>query len=141
MKRNVLIIILICSFFISCKSQKNEEKEVVEETVSDPLPEKVIEKKKSDITITPIQHATLILEWKGKTIYIDPTGGAKAFAGKKTADLVLITDIHGDHMNIDTLDSLDLAKSQIIVPQAVAEKLPANYTEQLVIINNGETKM
>ncbi len=140
MKRNVLIIILICSFFISCKSQKNEEKEVVEETVSDPLPEKVIEKKKSDIAITPIQHATLILEWKGKTIYIDPTGGAKAFTGKKTADLVLITDIHGDHMNIDTLDSLDLAKSQIIVPQAVAEKLPANYTEQLVIINNGETK-
>lgn len=140
MKRNVLIIILIYSFFISCKSQKNEEKEVIEETVSDPLPEKVIEKKKSDITIIPIQHATLILEWKGKTIYIDPTGGAKAFAGKKTADLVLITDIHGDHMNIDTLDSLDLAKSQIIVPQAVAEKLPANYTEQLVIINNGETK-
>lgn len=43
-------------------------------------------------------------------------------------------------MNIDTLDSLNLTKAQIVVPIAVAEKLPASYTKQLVIMNNGETK-
>ncbi len=124
---------------LSCKSQKKEDIEVSNETVTEE-PKEEPKKTISDITVDPVRHASTILEWKEKVIYIDPTGGAKAFANKKLPDLVLITDIHGDHMNIDTLDSLNLSKAEIVVPQAVAEKLPANYTEKLVIINNGETK-
>ncbi len=139
MKLNSPCIILICVLIISCKSQKKEDSEDINEPIAPPK-EEVLEKKESDILIDPIGHATAILEWQDKTIYIDPYGGSKAFEGKKPADLVLITDIHGDHMNIDTLDSLNLSKAEIIVPQAVAEKLPANYTDQILIINNGETK-
>ncbi len=139
MKLILQCTILICILLLSCKSQKNEDSEVNNETLNE-SPKEVPAKKESDITIDPIGHATAILEWKQKTIYIDPNGPAKVFTGKKQADLVLITDIHGDHMNIETLDSLDLSKAEIIVPQAVAEKLPASYTDQLIIINNGETK-
>ncbi|WP_109301073.1 MBL fold metallo-hydrolase [Aquimarina sp. AU474] len=139
MKLKTQSIILICILVLACKSQKKEETEIINETI-DPPQEEVSKKIESDIVIDPIGHATAILEWKDKTIYIDPYGGSKAFEGKKPANLVLITDIHGDHMNIDTLDSLDLSKAEIIVPQAVAEKLPASYTDQLLIINNGETK-
>ena len=138
MKNPPFYIIILCLFFLNCKSQKKEESDTINEEITDSiktLPQKVV----SDIIIDPIIHATTILEWKEKTIYIDPTGGTKAFEEKKTPDLVLITDIHGDHMDIDTLDSLNLSKSEIIVPQAVAEKLPAKYTDQLIIINNGET--
>lgn len=139
MKLFIQYTILICIVLSSCKSQKNEDAEVNNETI-DEAPKEVPKKPESDITIDPIEHATAILEWKQKTIYIDPSGPARAFSDKKQADLVLITDIHGDHMNIETLDSLDLSKAEIIVPQAVAEKLPASYTDQLIIINNGETK-
>ncbi len=139
MKPKVLYILIIPIFLWNCKSQKNEDTEVVNDPVTE-TPQEVIKKKESDINIDPIGHATAIIEWKGKTIYIDPAGGPKAFHDKSLPNLVLITDIHGDHMNIDTLDSLNLSKAELIVPQAVAEKLPAKYTEQLVIINNGETK-
>ncbi|GAA4274733.1 MBL fold metallo-hydrolase [Aquimarina gracilis] len=126
-------------FLIQCKSQKKEDSEVVNETVEDTI-QKAPEKKVADIIIDPIGHASAIIEWKNKVIYIDPNGGAKPYTNKKSPNIILITDIHGDHMNIDTLDSLDMAKAEIVVPQAVAEKLPASYTERLVIINNGETK-
>ena len=132
--------IIICLVIISCKSQKNEDAEVVNDSDFQEAPTKEPVKKESDIKVDPIGHATAILEWKGKTIYIDPNGGPKAFEGKKTADIVLITDIHEDHMNIDTLDSLDLSTTEMVVPQAVGERLPAEYTDRLIILNNGETK-
>ncbi|MHA7057480.1 MBL fold metallo-hydrolase [Aquimarina sp. M1] len=140
MKFYTLSLFIFSLFLSSCKETKKEE------TTGETAKEEIIvnnessEKPISDLQIIPIQHATTVLEYKKKTIYIDPTGGATAFENQKLPDLVLITDIHGDHMNIETLDSLDLSDSKIIVPQAVAEKLPANYTDQLVIINNGEVK-
>jgi hypothetical protein len=43
------------------------------------------------IKIYPINHATLALVWQGKTVYIDPVGGAPAFKGLPAPDLILIT--------------------------------------------------
>ncbi len=139
MKLYIPSLFLICLLVANCKSQKKEDSEVINETVEENVQE-VPEKKEDNIVIDPIGHASAIIQWKQKIIYIDPNGGSKAFTNKKPANIVLITDIHGDHMNIDTLDSLNLAKAEIVVPQAVAEKLPASYTERLVIINNGEIK-
>src|SRR6266508_2224752 len=51
-----------------------------------------------DLIIRPIDHATLVMSWKGKTIYIDPVGGGKRFESFARPDLILITDIHGDHL-------------------------------------------
>jgi len=136
MKHISPFLFLFFVILVGCKSQKKEETETLDETEE----KNVSEKQESNIVIDPILHASAIIQWKEKTIYIDPSGGAKAFEGKKAADIVLITDIHGDHMDIDTLDSLDISKAVIVVPQAVGEKLPAGYTGQLVIINNGETK-
>lgn len=93
-----------------------------------------------DIKITPILHGTLVLEYQGKTIYVDPYGGAEAFEGQKKPDIVLITDIHGDHHNQETLDGLDLKNTIMVAPQAVAEKLPKNSSKQIDVISNGETK-
>lgn len=96
--------------------------------------------KGGDISINPILHGTFVMEYKGLTIYVDPYGGADKFAGQKPADLVLITDIHGDHHNQETLDGLDLSKATLVAPQAVAEKLPAGKYKSIEIIGNGETK-
>ncbi|WP_378174330.1 MBL fold metallo-hydrolase [Aquimarina sp. SS2-1] len=140
MKSHTLFLLAISLFIVSCKDNKKEESTANTDTQEAASNDQPKEKLVSDLKIIPIQHATAVLEYKGKTIYIDPTGGAKAFKNQKLPDMVLITDIHGDHMNIETLDSIDLSNSKLIVPQAVAEKLPANYTDQLVIINNGEVK-
>ena len=52
-----------------------------------------------DITITPIQHATVQIEHAGKVIQVDPAQGDLSKA--KPGDLVLVTDIHGDHLSPD----------------------------------------
>ncbi len=97
-------------------------------------------KKENLVKITPISHATAVIEYNNETIYIDPTGGAKAFQKFKTPDYIVITDVHGDHMNMKTLNQLDLNETKIIAPKAVADKLQNLSSEKIIIINNGETK-
>lgn len=94
-----------------------------------------------DIMIKPILHGTFVMKYNNLTIYVDPYGGADKFSGEKPADLVLITDIHGDHHNQETLDGLDLSQATIVAPQAVAEKLPAGKYKSIEVIGNGESKM
>lgn len=92
-----------------------------------------------NVIVQPVFHAALVLEWKGKYIYIDPYNGAEAYKTLKKPDLVLITDIHGDHMDLKTLPALDLSNATLIVPQAVADKLPAEWKQKIVVLNNGST--
>ena len=92
-----------------------------------------------NVIVQPIFHAALVLQWNGKSVYIDPYNGAGAYSTLQKPDLVLITDIHGDHMDIKTLQALHLEKAMLVVPQAVAAKLPAKWKEKTVVLNNGNT--
>lgn len=92
------------------------------------------------IQVIPIAHATAVLQWNDITIYIDPVGGPAAFEGQQTPDLILITDIHGDHFSLETLEALNTSKAKIIVPQAVADKIPDAFTPQLDVLDNGASK-
>jgi L-ascorbate metabolism protein UlaG (beta-lactamase superfamily) len=92
-----------------------------------------------ELTIQPVNHATFVLRYQNKNIYVDPTGGAAAFQGLGKPDLILITDIHGDHFDPKTIEAIQTAQTTLIVPQAVAEKLPATIgKENIVILKNGD---
>ncbi|WP_436517152.1 MBL fold metallo-hydrolase [Ekhidna sp. To15] len=92
-----------------------------------------------DITIQPIVHGTLVLSWKDEVIYVDPYGGAERFSGEKDPTIILITDIHGDHLNMKTLESLNTSRAQFFVPQAVMDKLPKEMKDRAAVIGNGQT--
>ena len=98
-----------------------------------------IETSHGTLKIQPLQHATMALTWNGKTIYTDPQGGAKVFEGVAEPDLILITDIHGDHCNPETLHALNTEHAIFVVPQAVLEKLPENLKSKATVVNNGQT--
>ncbi|MEO6282369.1 MAG: MBL fold metallo-hydrolase [Dyadobacter sp.] len=98
-----------------------------------------IKTSKGPLKIQPLNHATLALTWSGKTIYADPYGGAKTFAGIATPDLIVITDIHGDHFDPSTLDVLDLTKTIIVAPQAVIDKMSDQLKAKTVAVANGQT--
>jgi L-ascorbate metabolism protein UlaG (beta-lactamase superfamily) len=99
----------------------------------------VIETSKGKLSIQPLNHATLVFTFNGKTIYNDPQGGAKMFEGIAAPDLVLISDIHGDHFNPETLKAIDLSHAKLIVPQVVADKLPEELKSKAVVVNNGQS--
>jgi L-ascorbate metabolism protein UlaG (beta-lactamase superfamily) len=90
------------------------------------------------LTIQPLVHATLVLSTPNLIIYVDPTGGAANYDGIKPPDMILITDIHGDHMDPKTLGAVRTAATVLVVPKAVADKLPDSLKGHLVILANGE---
>jgi len=133
--KHILTLILICLFLINCKEKQVETATVIkEEVTSSPI------KKQADFKVIPVSHATMILQWDGKTIYIDPVGGADIFTPYPQPDLILVTDIHGDHLSVQTIEGLDTSKAKIIVPQAVADKMPEDFVPQLDVLENGDNK-
>ena len=92
-----------------------------------------------DLIIHPINHATFVMSWKDKTIYVDPVGTGKRFDGLPRPDLILVTDIHGDHLSPETLEAVADSKTTIVAPSAVAEKLPEKLRKQTTVLANGET--
>jgi L-ascorbate metabolism protein UlaG (beta-lactamase superfamily) len=99
-----------------------------------------------DITVHPLKHATLVLAWNGKTIYVDPApapggpqgaDGAAAFQGLPPADIILVTDIHGDHFHPATLEKVTGANTVIVAPQAVVDKMPEALKGKARALANG----
>lgn len=135
MSRKLLGTAVIASLlFLGCKETKKNE------TSPTPATDTDTDTEKSEIKITPISHATAVVQWNDLTIYVDPLGGAEAFVGQEKPDLILITDIHEDHFSVETLEALDTEKAKIIMPQAVADKMPKEFAPQIDILKNGDSK-
>ena len=89
-----------------------------------------------DLVIQPVLHGTLVLKYNDKVIYVDPYGESKAFKNIAKPDLILITDIHGDHLNEKTLDAIETEGVPIIAPRAVADQISDTYKKQIMILDN-----
>jgi L-ascorbate metabolism protein UlaG (beta-lactamase superfamily) len=86
------------------------------------------------VRITPLNHASTLIEAGGKFIYLDPAKPVD-FSGKPKADLILITDIHGDHMDPDSIKAIDKTGTEIFAPPAVVQTVTKGKA-----IANGETR-
>jgi L-ascorbate metabolism protein UlaG (beta-lactamase superfamily) len=89
-------------------------------------------------TIHPIHHSALVLQWNGLSIMVDPPDGAERFSVHPAPDLVLITDIHGDHLDTTTLRSMDLRRANILAPRAVILSLPQELQAKAILVQNGD---
>lgn len=141
MKTQILLLLFTAMPLLGCKEKQNASDRIDSDPkASDELPAEASKNSESSIQITPIEHATAIIEWNNVIIYVDPVGGANAFDSQKSPDLILITDIHGDHLDVATLEELNTSKTKIMVPQAVADRMPEEFTSQIDVLHNGDTK-
>ncbi len=76
------------------------------------------------VRITPIYHASTLIEADGKVIYMDLAPPSPA-AGLRPADLMLITDIHGDHMSAAMVTAVTKPGTVVIAPPAVVTTIAA----------------
>jgi L-ascorbate metabolism protein UlaG (beta-lactamase superfamily) len=130
-------LFLIACTMSSCKETAKETETVttveeVEELTT------TTDSEVKEFEIIPIEHASTILNWDGRTVYVDPVGKPELYKGYKKPDLIVITHLHGDHLNVKTLEGLDTSTARIVVPQSVAEKMPEAFSSKLDILNNGE---
>jgi L-ascorbate metabolism protein UlaG (beta-lactamase superfamily) len=87
-----------------------------------------------DIRVTPILHGSVQLEHGGKVIYVDPWSRGDYSQAPK-ADLILVTDIHGDHLDVEMIDKLRQDSTVLVVPAAAADRVDGE-----IVMGNGETK-
>ncbi|WEK04348.1 MAG: MBL fold metallo-hydrolase [Candidatus Devosia phytovorans] len=90
-----------------------------------------------DITIHPVDHASLVIGFNGEAIYIDPVGGAALYEGLRQPTAILITHGHGDHFDIPTLEAI-AGSAPILTSQEVFDKLPENLRANASAIANGD---
>ena len=86
------------------------------------------------VKITPLYHASTLIEAGGKVIYLDPAKPAK-LGDLPKADLILITDIHPDHMDPASISTISKPGTEIIAAPAVTQTV-TNATP----LANGESK-
>jgi len=87
------------------------------------------------ITIQPITHAALQLKYGNQVITIDPTMMGGDYNTLAKADIVLVTDIHGDHLDAATIAKAAKPNGTVIIPAAAAQQVKNGTT-----IANGEKK-
>lgn len=139
MKKSILILILLAIFTLNCKSDKKQLESSDNSIVKVDSMEITDEKSLSDIKVKPINHASFILEYEDIVVYIDPVGGPEIYQNEKEPSVILITDIHGDHFNLETFEGVMTDSVQPIVPPDVAVKIPEQYHYNLFAPSNSHS--
>lgn len=86
------------------------------------------------VRITPVRHASAVLEAGGQVLCLDPWSEGN-YDGLPQADVVLITDTHQDHMDPKALQKVRKANAPVIGPEAVAAALPG-----VTVLRYGESR-
>ena len=94
--------------------------------------------KAGELAITFIGHGSLMLEFGGKVIQVDPFSNLADYSQFPRADLVLITHEHGDHLDRKALDPVLTPDTQLVVTETVAKNLGA-VAGKVTILHNGES--
>lgn len=85
------------------------------------------------LKITPIMHGSVMLEVNGLVWHIDPWSKAD-YSSLPKADVILITDIHSDHMDPAAIAAIKKSSTFIIAPEQVVKTV----TEARVL-GNGDS--
>lgn len=91
------------------------------------------------LTIIPIHHATLALQWGDHMVYCDPVGGAQRYQSLDRPSLILLTHHHGDHFDMATLDALVGENTRLVAPRIVYDQMPADIAARTRLMANGDS--
>ena len=87
-----------------------------------------------DIIITPLIHSSVQLEYQGKVVQIDPWDRL-GLPGAKPADLILITDDVGHHMDPPAIARLRKPGAPVVITEKVGDRVP-----DATVMVNGEKR-
>ena len=85
-----------------------------------------------DIEISPLVHSSVQLEYEGFVIQVDPWAPID-ISHAKTADLILVTDSPGHHLDIDAIEALSKQDTSIVIAENGLSKVPHG-----IVAKNGE---
>ena len=86
------------------------------------FPIDTIETENGPLIITFIGHASLIFEWNGETIHIDPSSREANYYKLPKATMIFITHHHGDHCDPASLKAISEEKTKTFMSAIAHEK-------------------
>ena len=81
-----------------------------------------VETSRGSMTITPLYHGSVMVEFAGKVIHIDRWSQAD-YRGIPQADMILITHTHADPMDPTVLKTLRKDSTVVVTSEAVNDTL------------------
>lgn len=117
--KQILVILISVNFFCHINAQIKPD---IYRTTND-----------KELKITLVGHASLMFEFDGQVIHVDPYSTVADYAKLPDADLILITHEHGDHFD---KAAIDLVKKQNTV--YYANSAAGKQISGANILNNGD---
>jgi L-ascorbate metabolism protein UlaG (beta-lactamase superfamily) len=88
-----------------------------------------------DLTIMFIGHGTLMFNFGGKVIHVDPWSKFTDYSQMPKADLILITHEHRDHLDVNAVNALHKNGTVTVLTETCAKSVKGG-----VIMKNGDIK-
>lgn len=111
MKRNILFVSLILAISFTVGAGEGGFK-------SD-----VVKTNRGDLKITCLGHASLMFQFGGKVIHIDPFSRVADYGRLPKADLILVSHEHGDHLDTAAITAVKKEATKIIAPPKAVRQL------------------
>jgi L-ascorbate metabolism protein UlaG (beta-lactamase superfamily) len=86
-----------------------------------------------EIVITPLLHSSVQIEHAGRVVQVDPWSLAD-LSTAKAADLILVTDDPGHHLDLKAIERLRKPGAPIVMPATGKAKIPDGH-----VLPNGDT--
>jgi len=90
---------------------------------------------RGSLKITFIGHGSVMFEFDGKTIHVDPFSKMGDYTKLPKADLILITHEHQDHFDMNALDILRTPTTVLVVTETVAGLIKGG-----IVMHNGDER-
>ena len=111
-RRRLLLSVGVLAGLLSLAAARPGIRTLAMQTTEDSIPAAG-----GSIRITPIMHASVQVEHAGKVIHVDPWSKGD-YTKAKPADLILVTDIHGDHLDPAAIAKIRKTGTLIVAPAA-----------------------
>jgi L-ascorbate metabolism protein UlaG (beta-lactamase superfamily) len=102
---------------------------------SDRFETDVLPTSQGDLRMTFIGHGTLMFEFGGLVIHVDPVGQYADYSKLPKADLILVTHEHGDHLDPAVIEKISKDDTALVLSEACAKRVRKG-----TVMKNGDVK-
>lgn len=112
--------LLIVTMVVSALAQEKFETDIIKTSVG-------------DLQITFVGHGTLMFNFGGKVIHVDPYSKLADYDTLPKADLILLTHEHSDHLDLKALNAIRTGKTMVVLTEACEKQVQGG----IVMMNGG----